>query len=109
MRFPKLTLLSLVLPAFLLVAGASAPGARAESRSPVPRLALASEPAPSKPSMVDVPASTRMSDAPAPAEPESHSRWWIWALVAAGVAGVAALVVTTSGKDPSCPSDRVCH
>jgi hypothetical protein len=30
-------------------------------------------------------------------------------VVAAGVAGVAALVVTTSGKDPTCPSGRVCH
>ncbi len=51
-----------------------------------------------------------MSDAPAPAQPESQrSAWWVWAVIAAGVAGVATLVVTTSGKDPACPSDRVCH
>jgi hypothetical protein len=100
MRFPKLRFLSLVLPVFLFAAVV-----RAESPSSKPRLALASDPAPAKPSMVDVP----MSDAPAPAEPESHSRWWVWAVVAAGVAGVAALVVTTSGKDPACPSGRVCH
>ena len=104
MRFPKLRFLSLVLPVFLFAAVAGA-----ESRSPNPRLALASDPAPSKPSMVDVPASTPMSDTPAPAQPESHSAWWVWAVVAAGVAGVAALVVTTSGKDPACPSDRVCR
>lgn len=109
MRFPKLTFLSLVLPVFWLVAGACAAVARAESQSSVPRLALASDPTPAKPAMVDVPASTRMSDTPAPAEPESHSRWWVWAVVAAGVAGVAALVVTTAGKDPTCPSGRVCH
>ena len=104
MRFPKLRFLSLVLPVFLFAAVA-----RAESPSPAPRLALANDPSTAKPSMVDVPASTPMSDTPAPAEPASHSTWWVWAVVAAGVAGVAALVVTTSGKDPACPSGRVCH
>lgn len=38
------------------------------------------------------------------------SPWWVWAFVAAGLAGVVALVATaSSGKDPACPSDRVCH
>jgi hypothetical protein len=105
MRFPKLTLVSLVLPVFMLFATV----ARAESTSRAPRLALASDPAPAKPKMVDVPASTPMSDTPTPAEHEWHSKWWVWAVVAAGVAGVAALVVTTSGKDPTCPAGRVCH
>jgi hypothetical protein len=110
MRFLRLTVVSLVLPVFLFVSGAVASVARAESPSASARLALAKDPTPARPSMVDTPANTRMSDAPAPAEPESgHSAWWVWAVIAAGVAGVAALVVTTSGKDPGCPSDRVCH
>ncbi len=109
MRFPKLAV-SIVLPVFLMISSRSATEARAESASPSPRLALASDPAPARPSMVEVPASTRMSDAPAPAQPESQrSSWWVWAVIAAGVAGVAALVVTSSGKDPACPSDRVCR
>src|SRR5581483_7525736 len=108
MRFPRLTVLSIVLPVLLFVAGAVASVARAESPSASPRLALAKEPAPAHPSMVDTPADTRMSDTPAAAKPESwHSAWWVWAVIAAGVAGVAALAVTSSGKDPGCPSDRV--
>jgi hypothetical protein len=108
MRFPKLTALSRFLPIVLFISIASVATARAES--PAPRLALANQPASAHPAMVDVPATTRMSDTPAPAQPESQrSSWWVWALIAAGVAGVAALVVTSSGKDPACPSDRVCH
>jgi hypothetical protein len=107
MRFLKLTL-SLFLPVILLVSGAMASVARAES--PSARLALAKDPAPAKPSMVETPKNTRMSDTPAPADSDSkHSAWWVWAVIAAGVAGVAALAITSSGKDPGCPSDRVCH
>jgi hypothetical protein len=59
---------------------------------------------------VDTPKSTRMSDTAEPVQSDSgRSAWWVWAVIAAGVAGVAALVLTTSGKDPGCPSDRVCH
>jgi hypothetical protein len=98
------------LPVFLFVAGACAAVAHAESTPRAPRLALANEPAAAHPAMVDTPKSTRMSDSAAPAESDSgHSAWWVWAVIAAGVAGVAALVLTTSGKDPGCPSDRVCH
>jgi hypothetical protein len=110
MRFLRLKFLSLILPVFLFISGAIASVARAESPSAPARLALAKDPAPARRQMVDVPPSTRMSDAPATAEPESgRSAWWVWAVIAAGVAGVAALIVTTSGKDPGCPSDRVCH
>ena len=110
MRFPRLTVFSIVLPVFLFVAGTVPSVARAESPSASPRLALAKDPAPARPSMVETPADTRMSDTPAPTQRESwHSPWWVWAVIAAGVAGVAALAVTSSGKDPGCPSDRVCH
>jgi len=109
MRFPKLTFSSLVLPVFLLIAGAGSI-ARAESTPDAPRLALANDPAAARPAMVDAPATSRPSDEPAPAQPESQrSSWWVWAVIAAGVVGVATLVVASSGKDPSCPSDRVCH
>ena len=108
MRFLRLVVLSIILPAVPLISGATASVARAES--PPPRLALAKDPGPAKTTMVDVPPTTRMSGAPAPAEPDSgRSSWWVWAVVAAGVAGVVALVVTTSAKDPGCPAGRVCH
>jgi hypothetical protein len=108
MRFLRLTVS--FLSVFLLVSGAVASVARAESPSAPARLALAKDPAPAKPPMVNPPTSTRMSDAPEPAPSDpGRSAWWVWAVIAAGVAGVAALVVTTSGKDPGCPSDRVCH
>jgi len=107
MRLLRLTLSSF-LSVFLLVSCAMATVARAES--PPARLALAKDPASVKPSMVDTPTSKRMSDAPEPAPSDSgRSAWWVWAALAAGVAGVAALVLTTSGKDPGCPSDRVCR
>src|SRR5437660_3346015 len=107
MRFPRLTVPSMVLPIFLFVAGALA---HAESTPRAPRLALASEPAAAHPAMVDTPKTTHMSDTAQPAQSDSgRSAWWVWAVIAAGVAGVAALVLTTSGKDPGCPSDRVCH
>src|SRR3954471_12718183 len=110
MRFPRLTVPSMVLPVFLFVAGACAALAHAESTPHAPRLALANQPAAAHPAMVDTPKSTRMSDTAEPAQSDSgRSAWWVWAVIAAGVAGVAALVVTTSGKDPGCPSDRVCH
>jgi len=110
MRFLKLTFPSLVLPMFLFVSGATVGVAHADSTSKPPRLALAKDPGPAKDQMVDTPKTTRMSDAPEPTQSDSgRSAWWVWAVIAAGVAGVAALVVTTSGKDPACPSDRVCH
>jgi hypothetical protein len=61
------------------------------------------------PSLVDEPGRT----APA-AHGSEHgsgsSPWWVWAFVAAGLAGVVALVaLSSSGKDPACPSDRVCR
>jgi hypothetical protein len=100
----------MVLPVFLFVAGACATLAQAESTPRAPRLALANQPAAAHPAMVDTPKSTRMSDATEPAQSDSgRSPWWVWAVIATGVAGVAALVLTTSGKDPGCPSDRVCH
>jgi hypothetical protein len=108
MRFLKLTFSSLFLPVFLFLAlflACAGSLARAESTPGKPRLALANDPVPAHPAMVDAPAP---SDAAA--QPESQrSSWWVWALIAAGVAGVAALVVVSSGKDPACPSDRVCH
>ncbi len=82
--------------------------ARAE---PAPtRLALSNDPAAApRPTMVDAPAQ-HPANAPAAAGSSTHaSTWWVWAAVAVAAAGVAALVVTSSGKDPSCPGDRVCR
>jgi hypothetical protein len=85
----------------------SPPAARAD-QAKTTRLALAGEPGAAHPVMVDVP--ERATDTPASAPSSTHaSPWWVWAAVAAGVAGVAALVFTSSGKDPSCPGDRVCR
>jgi hypothetical protein len=83
--------------------------ARAD-RAPPTRLALSKDPAaPPRPTMVDAPA-PHPADPPAAAESSTHrSNWWVWAAVAVAAAGVAALVVTSSGKDPSCPGDRVCR
>ena len=84
------------------------PAARADQAKTTTRLALAGEPGALHPVMVDVP--ERATDTPAAApSSRSVSPWWVWAAVAAGVAGVAALVLTSSGKDPSCPGDRVCR
>jgi hypothetical protein len=30
-------------------------------------------------------------------------------VILAGAAGVAAIIVTSNGKDPACPSGRVCQ
>jgi hypothetical protein len=47
---------------------------------------------------------------PAAAAPaHSRSPWWVWAVIAAGIAGLAAIVVTSAGKDPACPADRSCR
>jgi hypothetical protein len=77
--------------------------------APTARLALSSDPGAGRHAMVDAPGA-RMGDAPATTErTSSASPWWVWVAIAAGVAGVAALVLTTQGKDPTCPSDRTCH
>jgi len=81
--------------------------ARAESKTPPAQLALAAPPAPHTVALVDPP---RSSDDPAPAKPASGiATWWPWLVVAAGAAGVAAVIFAASGRDPSCPSGRVCQ
>ena len=104
------TILAVLVAAAL---GALAPvPARAEANESTSgvRLTLAAAPATGGPLAIDAPGAPA-GDAPTTATPPTGSPWWVWALIAAGVAGVAALVVTSSGsfgKDPSCPSDRTC-
>jgi hypothetical protein len=98
----------LVVTAAALGALATSP-ARAESHEPPAgvRLALAAAPATAGGALaIDEPGEP--GDAPTPAAPSSRSPWWVWAFIAASVAGVAALVVTSSGKAPTCPGDRTC-
>jgi hypothetical protein len=114
MRFLRLTTRSRILTFLMTLALGGALQAlcptlaHADGAAPA-RLALSSDPGAGRHAMVDAPGA-RMGDAPAPAErTSSASPWWVWVAIAAGVAGVAALVLTTQGKDPACPSDRVCH
>jgi hypothetical protein len=91
--------------------GALAPApARADDSPSTVRLALAAAPATGNPLAIDAPAAPT-GDAPTATAPSTGSPWWVWALIGAGVAGVAALVLVSSGsfaKDPSCPADRNC-
>src|SRR5664279_4972119 len=97
------TVLALLISA---PAGALSPTlARADTKSTPAQLALISTPATSAVVLVDAPRPPS-GDAPAPATSEAHTSWWPWVLIAAGVAGVAAVVLISSGGDPACPPGR---
>jgi hypothetical protein len=99
------TLLALLISAPV---GALAPTrARAETRSAPAQMALISSPAANAVVLVDTP--RRLGGDEPTAAPQAHSSWWPWALIAVGVVGVAALVITSNGGDPACPAGRVCQ
>jgi hypothetical protein len=112
MSFPKLMLRPTVR-AFLVVAllGAlHAAPARAETNDSATKLALLTPPTPPATSTVALVDTPRATGSDVPTAPKTaRTPWWPWLLIAAGAAGVAALVFTSAGKDPACPSGRTCQ
>jgi hypothetical protein len=79
------------------------------AKDPPSKVALVAPPAPPPTvALVDKPRAANESDAP-PSKPAGSTTWWPWVVVAAGAAGVAATIFLASGRDPSCPSGRVCQ
>jgi hypothetical protein len=114
MAFLKLIVRHLGLPALVicaigLVQPAAAdpePAAAALSLSLSAETALATMMFDDAPSGPSEPA--QVSDTK-PEPKRQTSSWWVWALLGVAAAGVGAVVLTSTGKDPACPAGRVCH
>ena len=102
-----------ILRALLVLAVAAAgiaagPAHAAESKD-APRgnkLALSAPPAPRAVALVDTP---RASTGNTPPKKAGSTSWLPWIVLAVGAAAVGGAIFLANGKDPACPSGRVCQ
>jgi hypothetical protein len=108
MRFLGLTVRITVLAALAIPTFGPARLALADARSSKVTLALSAEPAAGKKALVDEPGPSTADDEPTNPTARGTS-WWVWVVMGAAAASVTGLVLASTGKDPSCPGDRVCQ